>query len=170
MLSALTIGFVFWMAFGGANYFIQIPKPEITYGEFPISVTYEINGEIKVIEDTVICEFDGFEVLGEAGKYRKWKSHLKSGNERLILLQIENAKESFDISTFYGAPEYYMGDFMQSREEYERVMADDRYLGYVQWKEGVQIGSSITKEEVWEKYKLKIVDVQYSPPIQNSFK
>ena len=42
------------------------PAPEITYGEFPIKVTCEINGEIKVIEDTVICEFDGFENLYDA--------------------------------------------------------------------------------------------------------
>ncbi|MFA8307240.1 YdgA family protein, partial [Paenibacillus alvei] len=33
------------------------PRPEITYGEFPFKLVYEINGERKVIQDTVICEY-----------------------------------------------------------------------------------------------------------------
>lgn len=147
------------------------PAPEITYGEFPIKVTCEINGKIKVIEDTVICEFDGFENLGSAGKYRKWKAYLKSGNERLTLLHVENTEIPFDISVSYGQPDYYMGDLRyESKEEYEKKMMDDRYLGYTQWENGVQTGCSIPKEEVWEKCKLKIIDIQYSPSIQNNFK
>lgn len=167
----IILGVAVWFMFGGGSYFIQVPKPEITYGEFPISITYEINGEIKVMEDTVVCEFAGFEVLGEAGKYRKWKSHLKSGNERLVLMNGGESELKFEISTSYGQPDYYMGDLRyESIEEYEKKMSDDRYLGYVQWENGVQTGRSITKEEVWEKYKLKILDVQYSQPIHNSFK
>ena len=78
------------------------PKPEIKYGEFPISVTYEVNGEIIVIEDTVICEFDGVELRGGAGKYRTWKSRLKSGNESLTLLQMEQGDLTIKIIVFYG--------------------------------------------------------------------
>lgn len=146
------------------------PKPKITYGEFPISVTYEVDGETKVVEDTVICEFDGIEMRGGAGKYRKWKSRLKSGNESLTLLLVEQEGLTVKIITFYGLPNYYMGDFEQSKEAYERVMADDRYLHYIQWENGVQTGRSIPKEEVWEKYRLKVVSWEYSPPITNSFK
>lgn len=147
------------------------PRPEITYGEFPFRLTYEVAGELKVIEDTIICEFAGFESRGTAGKYRIWESHLKSGNERITLLSGKNDDSKFEISAFYGIPDYYMGDYtMQSKESYETVMADDRYLSYLQWKNGIQTGCSITKEEVWEKYKLKILNVQYSPPIQNTFK
>lgn len=146
------------------------PKPKITYGEFPISIMYEINGEIKVINDTVICEFDGYKNMGTSGKQRIWKSRLKSGNERLTLLQVEGSNEKFEITTMFGLPEYYMGDFKQSKEEYERVMNDDRYLGYIQWEDGVQIGVSIPKEEAWEKYHIKIIDREYSSPIENKFK
>ena len=34
------------------------PAPEITYGEFPFRLEYEIEGERFVIEDTLIAEFD----------------------------------------------------------------------------------------------------------------
>ena len=50
------------------------PRPEITYSEFPFRIEYEINGELVVIEDAVICEFDGFQPNWSGGdKTRKWK-------------------------------------------------------------------------------------------------
>ena len=42
------------------------PMPEITYGEFPFRLVYELNGEQIVIEDIIICEFDGFGMGGGA--------------------------------------------------------------------------------------------------------
>ena len=73
----------------GAIFFIfnpTPPPPDIQYGEFPFKLTYELNGEIKVVEDTIICEFVGFVNRGTAGKARRWKTTLKSGNEQLTLL------------------------------------------------------------------------------------
>lgn len=171
IISLLLIGILYFLVMSGAVFSLMPdpPAPEITYGEFPINVIYEINGETKVIYDTVICKFDGVESLGSAGKYRKWISYLKSGNKRLVLLRGENSELIFEISVSYGIPDYYMGDFRKNREDFEKLMADDRYLGYTQWENGVPTGYSITKEEVWEKYKLKVIDIQYSQPIQNSF-
>ena len=158
---------------GIVNVFVfgsSVPKPEITYGEFPISVVFEIAGEIRTVEDIVVCEFDGFEVRGEAGKYRKWKTYLKSGNKRLILLHDEDKDLIFEISMGYGLADYYMGDYTRnSKEAYETSRITDKYLGYVQWKDGVQTGTTISYDEAWEKYGLKILEVQYASPIQNTF-
>lgn len=146
-------------------------SPEIKYGEFPIKITYEVCGEEKELEDIIICKFDGFESLGEAGKRRKWKAELKSGNEKLILLKQGDEINGFEISKWYGFPEYYMGDFIrESRSSYENSLMCVTYLGMVEWKNGVPQGSTPSLEEVWEKYKLKIIDIQYSKPIENSFK
>lgn len=59
------------------------PKPEITYGEFDFKLVYEIDGEIPTIEDTIICEFDGFNIDEANGKTRRWKEKFKNeqGNE-----------------------------------------------------------------------------------------
>ena len=59
------------------------PKPEITYGEFDFKLVYEIDGEIQTIEDTIICEFDGFNIDEANGKTRRWKEEFKNeqGNE-----------------------------------------------------------------------------------------
>ncbi len=71
------------------------PRPEITYGEFPFRLEYEINGERKVIQDTLICKFDGFGSDEGRGKYRKWKTRLASGNERLTLLKVDETMEIY---------------------------------------------------------------------------
>ena len=39
--------------------FITVPKPEIKAGEFDFEFTYEVDGEIKNIEGTYVCKFDG---------------------------------------------------------------------------------------------------------------
>lgn len=69
------------------------PPPEITYGKWPFRLEDKINGQRKVVEDTLICEYDGIGMNEGVGKYQKWKSLLASGNENLILLKIDNTKK-----------------------------------------------------------------------------
>jgi len=142
------------------------PEPQITYGEFPFTITYETNNEIMTYKDVVICEYEGIENWGTAGKKRKWSRKLKSGNEYITLLRSKTSEATFEIyKAMPGLPEYYMGDFKKSRAEYEHNMKDDRYLGYKQ----NDIAHSITKEEAWEKYGIKIINIECSLPIENKF-
>lgn len=142
------------------------PKPEITYGEFPFTITYEVGDEIFTYKDVVVCEYNGIKSLGTAGKRRNWSIKLKSGNQYISLLKSKKDGLTFEIyESIPGLPEYYMGDFRQSRAEYERVMKDRRYLGYKQ----KDIDRSITKEEAWEKYRVKIINIECSLPIENKF-
>ena len=155
---------------GAFSLFMPEPeKPEITYGEFPFAITYEVNGEMKKVEDVIICEYDGIKNLGTAGKYRAWRSKLKSGNERVTLLRIEEENKICEITVSAGLPEYYMGDFIQDKTEYEKNMLDDRYLGYIEWKDGIQTGNTISKEEVYERYNLKVIEMDFSEPVENKF-
>ena len=156
--------------FNIAYLFTPVARPEITYGEFPFIITYEVNGEIKKVEDAIVCEYDGIKNLGTAGKYRAWRSKLKSGNERVTLLRIEEENKICEITVSAGLPEYYMGDFIQDKTEYEKNMLDDRYLGYIEWKNGKQTGISISKEEVYEKFKLKVREMDFSEPLENEFR
>lgn len=164
---------MFIAAFGGFNFLLHIPKPEITYGEFPCVLTYEVDGEIKVIEDVIVCEFDGFEVASEAGKYRKWKTYLKSGNQDMTLLNLRplNEKNEFGHTMLefffsYGNAEYYMGD--TQRRSIPRI-AD-----YVEYKyrteDGSIGGSAYSDEEAMEKYKIRMISWEAAPPIENKFK
>ena len=149
------------------------PKPEIRYGEFPFVITYEVDGEIKAIEDTIICEYDGIEWTNSGSKERKWKSHLKSGNKGIVLLKVDDGEMSYEISTTAGLPEYYMNDhrYGNDREDYERMLHDERYLGYTEIKNDKIVVKSISmeKEEVYERFKLRIIERKYSKPIENKF-
>ena len=159
--------YVFVLTGAFAVFLLKPPEPQITYGEFPFTITYEVNNEIATYRDVVICEYEGIESWGTAGKRRKWRRKLKSGNEYITLLSSENSEVSFEIYVpIPGLPEYYMGDFKKSRVEYERIMKDNRYLGYKQ----DDIDHSITKEEAREKYGVKIINIECSLPIQNEFK
>ncbi len=175
-VAIFVIGFVFWFAFGGGVLFLpNPPKPEIIYGEFPFRLTYELDGEIKVIEDVIICEFDGFEIVGESGKYRKWKERLKGGDEWLTLLDLRPLEETnefgqtmLELYFFYGTAAYYMGDELNP---YARSGQTLDYISYsYQTTEGIIGGSSYEANQAWEKYRIKLISWEPSPPIQNSFK
>lgn len=150
------------------------PKPEITYGEFPFQLIYELNGETKVIEDAVICEFDGVDSRGESGKYRKWKTRLKSGNEHLVILDVSELEEEDDFGHkvlklffYYGNGEYYMGDDAYRAREGQSL----DYVSYMYQNTDGEIGYSIIlPDAAWSKYKIKLISWKPSPPIQNSFK
>ena len=162
---ALVFLFVITGAF--AIFMPEPTAPEVTYGEFPFTITYEVDNEIITYNDVVICEYDGIESWGTAGKRRKWSRKLKSGNEYITLLRSKTSEGTFEIyEAIPGLPEYYMGDFQKSRAEYEHNMKDYRYLGYKQ----NDIKYSITKEEAWEKYRIKIISIECSEPIENNFK
>ena len=61
-------------------------SPKIKYAEFPFKLTYEVYGETRVIEDSIVCEYKGAKVVAPAGKRREWTSYLKSGNEKITLI------------------------------------------------------------------------------------
>ena len=85
-----------------------LPLPEITYGEFPFRLEYEIDGKRYIIEDTLIAEFDR-SVAGNATTRarRMWNTTLESGDERRFIL-----KEMTNVTINFrpGLAEYYMGD------------------------------------------------------------
>ena len=120
-----------------------------------------------------MCEYDGIEWTNSGSKERKWKSYLKSGNKGIVLLRVEENEVIYEISTTAGLPEYYMNDYRygQDREDYEQPMHDERYLGYTEIKDGKTVvkAISIEKEEVFERFKLRIIERKYSEPIKNKF-
>lgn len=173
----ILVGAFYFLIISGAifSFGSNPPTPEITYGEFPFKLTYELNGETKIIEDTVICEFDGFYSLGSAGKYRKWKSHLKSGNERVTLLDLRPLGETnefgqtmLELFFFYGNAEYYMDDELGGKKRAGGISTWVDYL--YETADGTTGGSAFNADAAYEKYKINLISWEPSPPIQNNFK
>lgn len=129
------------------------PKPEIKYAEFPISLQYEINGEIFNVEDIIICRYDGIE-FGHDGKYIKWDKKLASTGEKDLLLFSENNKKVFFS---VGDAGYYMG------EDHKKLPLNP--VIYV--KEYTDYGTISSSAS---QYKINIINCKFPEPIKNMFK
>ena len=137
------------------------PKPEITYGEFPFEVTYEIDGETITVKDIYVCEYDGIGA-NATGKYRLWKGYIKStGEEDLVLLTDGNLK----LVCALGWPSYYMGDSYLSGEEFTPYIYYEIYPNEF----GGTSSGVMDIEPILEKYKIKLISWELSEPIENSF-
>jgi hypothetical protein len=138
------------------------PSPDIKYGEFPFRLEYEINGERKVIEDTLICEYDGIGSDEAQGKYRTWKRRLASGNERITLQKISDTKEIFYTP---GRAEYYMGDL-----KYSGKYVHSFPNAVIFEKEGRMTSNRfIDADQLVEQYNIKLISWDYTQPIKNTF-
>lgn len=71
------------------------PKPNITYGEFNFVLDYSIHGVEEKISDTLMCKFEGFEVViwGDS-KTRVWSESLKNDNSYELFRFRENDGEN----------------------------------------------------------------------------
>ena len=127
------------------------PKPLITQGEFPFKLVYEINGEQKVVEDTVICKYDGIGMNEGQGKYRKWKSYIAGSGEPDVLLVVDGKRK---VYCYVGSAEYYMDDkeYPEPRPLTPRVYTVGSYA----------------PEELLAKYKIKLISWGFSDPIVNT--
>jgi len=169
-LYALFFIFVVSGAFVSFTSWSPPSTPEIKYGEFSCRLEYELDGETKVIEDVIICEFDGFKRLGSGGKYRNWKKSLESGDEYMTLLDLrplneitETGNQLLELYFPYGSAEYYM----------ENGSGKDALLDMIgilyETPEGKIGHSGYTPEEAWEEYEIRIISWESDPPIENRF-
>ncbi len=153
------------------------PLPEITYGEFPFRLEYELNEELHVIEDTLIVEFDGFGMNEGIGRYRRWTSRLASGEDLVLLLEVSDNKQIF---YFPGPANYYMGDRLNGYNhtfpsasfiERERGITRRDILHDKELLEqfGPLDQNTINEEELLNQYNIRLVNWEISEPIVNNF-
>lgn len=149
------------------------PKPKITYGEFPFCLEYEIDGQIVVVEDTLVCEYGGISADEGRGKFRNWKSHLSSGKDKLVLLKVENPAENWmgtprSQIIYYdpGAARYYMGDM---GEDVSYTHSFPNASVYEEYEDGSTKSGTINAKELYDLFKIRLLDWKYTPPIENEF-
>ena len=148
-------------------------KPEVTHGEFPFKIVYELQGEIYQIEDTVICDYTGIELSEPWGKRRTWELELQSGNEQIILLDVSDQNITDEAGYLFlylywypGNAEFYMGDdaTLSARSPNSGVMIE-----CVKQRGDVTARTAISTEEAWDRFGIRIIDIQWSEPVTNQF-
>lgn len=142
-------------------------EPVVEYAEFPFCLVYELSGKEYVVEDSIVCEYAGQDFNeGTGEKYRKWNSYLKSGQTRITLLNTEDGIEIFflDLLTFPSGA--YMGD--SDKTSINEIFPNAYYTANFENK---TVGRYIIKaDEMWEKYKLRLISWKIADPIENEFK
>ena len=140
------------------------PMPETIYGEFPYRVEIEYNGERIVEENVIICEFDGFDWNESVGRHRIWKGWLASEHafestrtSKIILLDTDE----FTLYYRHARPDFLMGDpnFNYATQSYVGVSAK------------ISPNKLLSgQEEFMEYFGIKIISIEETPPIVNSFR
>jgi len=146
-------------------------EPKIKYGEFPFKLVYEINGEEKMVGDTLICEYIGIDVNAGMGKYRKWDSHLESGKNKTIISKSKKGEGKTHEIYFY--PEIgrlYMGDLNEDddtscfEQDFPNIFYSEIFI------DGTEEGGRIRNDELLERFNIKLISWEIAPPIENSFR
>ncbi len=136
--------------------------PVVSCADFPITVTYEHDGEIKTVHDTLVCQFDGY--VWESSDFlthRKWSFHLEGG--RFIPLFQGNANYGAVLSVDCSAA-WMMGD------EEEAPVAG----GEPCYQIGVKFADSekfhpCDEDEIYRDMGIRVLSFEVAPPIENTF-
>ena len=135
------------------------PHPEITSGEFPFRIEYEIDGETFVIEDVFIAEFDGFGRDTAQGVFRRWNGWVASTGESRLLLMVDGTRR---IYVTVGTADFYMNDEISPlRRPFIPVLSI--------METDVTKRFRYTREELLEQHNITLIDWELSNPIVNSF-
>ena len=154
-----------WTPFFGST----PPQPTIRYGEFPFRLEYEINGRIVVVEDTIICKYKGIGVnwgSSNDGKFLKWEGYLASNKP--ISNYISSPSLFIDdvnqIYFFLGSSVYYLGAEYNDGPHTFAFLFESSSSG--------KGGSTkfVSADELLDKYNIRIISFEPSPPIKNIFK
>ncbi|MFD0620900.1 hypothetical protein ACFQZR_26025 [Paenibacillus sp. GCM10027629] len=141
------------------------PQPSITYSEFPFKLVYEINGKKKIVQDTVVCEYDGVGMDEGQGKFRKWKQRLASGNVSGDFVILEKLNELEKIGFYPGSADYYMNDskwYKENNSSFPNAWLVKNEKGDVSGEDYLE------EDQLYEKYHIKLISWEPSPPIKNS--
>lgn len=143
--------------------FITVPKPEIKEGEFDFSLTYEVDGDTKVIEGTYVCKFEGISRAID-GVGRNWKGYIKdhsdstdyeikTTDEGVIKIDLDICSEFFMSDPFY---ESIVSSDDPEPMPYLYVVAEESENEYIR--------------NYYEGDDVKIISFEYDEPIENEYK
>ena len=160
------------------------PAPMIMEGEFPFVVEYEMNGERYLIEDTVVCAFDGYEVNNFAifgyPSSRKWNMTLKSTGKEyhsIVIMEFDPNTESLlfknrineesYVRLYLGNGGYYMGD--PDDDKSNPIIEYVEHYTIIKDRMGSIDGTTLSNEQLEKHFGIKIIRFEFSSPIENTF-
>ncbi|MBR4870294.1 MAG: hypothetical protein IKU12_05895 [Oscillospiraceae bacterium] len=129
-------------------------KPTVTEGEFPYSITYSVQGEVKTLEGVYHAQFAGNE------SYADNTGRIYTGDDETWITICETEEGKVQIITHMYA-EYLMGDAQDS--DYFSDSAFEPELVYFD-NEGYELEDEALKAE-WD---VEILEWDYPTPVENT--
>lgn len=141
---------------------ITVHRPEVKEGKFDVSITYEVNGEVKTLDLVYICEYDGIAMTAEGTYYRKWNGNFVgyADGDVIPVLETEGGKVALCILIY---PEYFMGE-----PDYIDDFSPVVLTNYIYYEDGSEMIID-DQELIAEEYGVKVIGCEYSKPIENGF-
>jgi len=137
--------------------------PEVTRGEFPFWIEFELDGEMFLIEDAFIAEFEGFDWNAGRGRHRVWRGWIEGTGTYRMLIPVD---ESRRLEIVVGRPETYMND--QSFTTHGAPFP--QFIMIIYDENSNDSWENLSVEALYEQHGVKIVNYSFSEPIVNSFR
>ena len=159
----LTFVLLFSLVF---SFFGIVEKPEIKEAEFDFKVVYEIDGEIKTIEGTYVCEFDGID-RSFMGASRCWDGYIEGhdGSTCYVLKTIGNRRVMLELNL---CAEFFMSDPDNMYSDGTLVFKPDPCIYLTTFDPNVENPDEFDYE-VYEGDNIKLISFEYDPPIENTY-
>ena len=142
---------------------LSVPRPEVKEGEFDVSVTYEVNGEVKTLDLVYVCEYGGVEWTLEGTNYRAWNGHFKGYEEGAVIEVLETEDGGKIALCFLIYAEYFMGE--PDCGHFDPVVLTNR----IYYENGEEMLDD-NQELIAESYGVRVIGCEYDAPIENTFK
>ena len=163
----LVLGFVISGFIAGAfmRIFISIPKPEVKEGEFDFALTYEVDGEEKMIEGTYVCKFDGTS-RNLDGVSRDWTGYIKD-HDNFTEYEIKTTDNGVIMVSLDIRPEFFMSD-PDYIDNYDIV--PEPYLFITSGDPTIEEPTNEVFFDYYNGDDVKITNFEYDEPIENTYK
>ena len=143
--------------------FKTVAKPEIKEGEFDFALTYEVDGENKVIEGTYVCEFDGINRAID-GVGRRWNGYIKDHDDftNYEIKKTDDGVIKIDLNI---CSEFFMSD-----PQYQMIVSSEQTKPepYIYSTSGDSADAATYA--LYEGDDVKIISFEYDEPIENIYK
>ena len=163
----IVLGFVISGFIVGAfmGFFISIPKPEVKKGEFDFALTYEVDDEIKTIEGTYVCKFDGVS-RNLDGVSRDWIGYIKDHDD-FTEYEIKTTDKGVIMVSLDIRPEFFMSD-PDYIDNYDIV--PEPYIFITSGDESIEDATNEIFFDYYNGDDVKIISFEYDEPIENIYK
>ena len=156
--------------------------PKIADGQFSFSVEYVYNGKAYKYEDAVLCNYVGLkdnQGWRSPAKIRGWEDYLQSSGEHyrdILVLEQYGVESLFTkgrtnncsfVYLSFGRANYYMGEKEYSDIDAPCFYYDESFKN----SSGTQSGENtvLTEEQLEEYFGIKVVEFNFSSPIENEY-